>query len=160
MWSSGVGPTHRAAVKAWKEGREFHRESEKRQYIDVFDRGDGVWVYKLFGHTIAMRLLEQYIPREVAKKLRGEEHLFTEPVFSFADWPTPTTAVHLEALGIDAYNGRKDHPPTFFGREVDPGEWVSIEEVMQRPVWTPPPKKPRAARFENVTLPLFEGAFA
>lgn len=153
MFSSGVGVTHRAAVKAWKEGREFHRRSGKYAYIDVEQLASGMWAYRIFNNTIALRLPEELRAREVANKLRGDTHLPVAPVFAFVR-ATPTTAVHLEALGIDAYCGRKDHPPTMFGREVDPAEFYSIEQIMQKPVWTPPPKRPRNV-FVNLTMPLF-----
>jgi hypothetical protein len=133
---------------------------EKSSYVHVAD-GE----YKLYGHTIARCTPHGQEHVELAKMLRGEKH--RKPFeFSFAGYPTPTTARHLSVLGLRAeVHGIKSPVCTINGVLVDPSAWYTLDDLrtmktlkqIQDEERTEKERK-RAAReakcFVNLTLPL------
>lgn len=113
-------------------------------------------VYKLEGHVIARRVPPEDVPEQVTNALRGGK-AYPAFSFTFAGYPTKTTARHLRALKIDAeVFGIKNPVCRISGKIVDPSTWYTPEMIDELVNPVPPPKVPRPDKaFVNLTLPLF-----
>lgn len=95
----------------------------------------------------------------VAKRMTGKDTI--RPLeFTWAGWPTKTTARHLSALGLRANcYGIKEPVCWLQGKRLPPGgesRWWTLKELEELVSYEPPPKPRREPRFINLTGDLFD----
>ena len=138
-WSNHTPRTAQDVAKAFYAGKKCKRgncETDGREY-------------KLFGNVIARRVPEEDVPSVIAARLNGERtRRLLE--YTWAGWPSPTTARHLNALGVRA--SRYGGTARFNDRPCNDCTWYTPEEIEALP--PEPPKKPRT-KFVNLTAELF-----
>jgi hypothetical protein len=148
-WGNHTPSTGREVAAAFFAGRK-----RKRSNCETDGRE-----YKLFGNVIARRIPPEELSEVVADRIVGKNTI--RPLeFTWADWPTKTTARHLSALGLRANcYGIKEPVCWLQGKRLPPGgesRWWTLKELEELVSYEPPPKPRREPRFINLTGDLFD----
>jgi hypothetical protein len=158
----GWGNGHGAPEIAKRVARAFYkgRKAGKEGYCHT----DGT-TYWLFGNAIARRVPDAEIPDNIYAALMGQRS--RRPLeFTWAGWPTPTTARHLSALGVNAVvRGRKRPELYLNGKPCYANIWYSPEDIEHLPEEQPKPPRPHPlipppVLFVDLTPDLFESCAA
>lgn len=152
-WDNHIPQTARTVAKAFYAGRWRTRSNCQSTGLE----------YMLFNSTIARRLPNK--AEQVTWQLEHDGQSWENPdqrrelEFSWAGYPTKTTARHLSALGLKASCwGIKEPRCWLMGKRIPPGNyyrWWTLQELEELVPYEDPPKVKRKPKFVQLTGDLF-----